>query len=226
MSQHTHHHRPQRFARRAAAVSAGAFALCLAGASPALADLGPIPAPDLSPVTDTLTPVTTVVDSVVPVSTTLQQVESDLGLTDTVSTAPKPSKPAPTTDETSTRTHKGTRHHSTTGTREARSEPLPGPAPVSPAYVPTWNLPAGQLPGLRSVTTGTTGVDAEAPAVAGQPASPARRAITLAGGAIEDLGDPATPLGRTLLIIVSTLAIGTLAGGHVKAAQDRLARSA
>jgi hypothetical protein len=226
MSQHTDQHRPKRLARRAATVSAGAFALCLAGASPALADLGPIPAPDLGPVTDTVSPVTDAVDPVVPVSTTVQQIEGELGLANSVTSSPTPASPTPTTVDSPTQTRSGTRHHAADRSRDTQPQRLPGPAAVSPAYVPDWNLPAGQLPGLRSVTTATAAADAEAPAVAGQPGSPAHRVITLAGGAIQDLGDPATPMGRTLLIIVSTLAIGTLAGGHVKAAQDRLAHTA
>jgi hypothetical protein len=228
MSQHTDRNRPKRLARRAATVSAGAFVLCLAGASPALADLTPIPEPDLSPVTDTLDPVTdpvtSAVDPVVPVDETVHQVEDELGVSDSTATAPTPPDTT-TTDGAGTTTTKHrtpTRDGKADRTRTARGHRLPGPAAVSPAYVPSWHLPAGELPGLRGVTMTQAAESAEPPALAGSPATD-HGIISLAGGTLQDLGDPGTPVGRTLLIVVSTLAIGTLAGGHVKAAQDRLA---
>jgi hypothetical protein len=217
MSQQTARSRTKHLTRRAAAVSAGAFALCLAAATPAMADLDPVPLPDISPVTDALAPVTDVVDPVVPVTKTIADVEKTVGVsTDTPTTKPKPkpdSKPtAGDRDTTSGKTRDGAdrqRQH-----REPFS--LPGRAAVSPAYVPTWTGSASDMPGLRSALA-----DAEAPAVAAA-ATPERSVISLAGGALQDLGDAGTPAGRTVLIIISTLVIGTLAGGHVKAAQDRL----
>lgn len=215
MSQQTARTRSNHFARRAAAVSAGAFALCLAGATPALADLDPVPLPDLSPVTDAASPVTDVVEPVVPVEETVADLEQKLGTTDTTTSTPKPhTKPVTSVVDTTT---------TTTPTRDARTghkqrKPFsdPGPAAVSPTYIPTWSGPASALPGLRSSVA-----DAAAPAVAA-PATPEHSVISLAGGTLKDLGDAGTPAGRTLLVIISTLTIGALAGAHVKAAQDRL----
>jgi hypothetical protein len=189
-----------------------------------MADLTPLPDPDLTPVTDALSPVTDVVDPVVPVSSTLTEVEQTAGIsTKTETTKPKPStKPStkPTSgnrDTTTSTSTRDSRHR--TAQRDAFRDP--GPAAVSPAYV--WSGPVADMPGLRSALE-TAALDAEAPAVAAA-ATPKHSVISLAGGTLRDMGDAGTPIGRTVLVIISTLTIGTLAGGHVKAAQDRLMAS-
>jgi hypothetical protein len=223
MSQQSSRNRPNHLARRAVAVSAGAFVLCLAGASPALADLAPVPVPDPSPVTDALSPVTDLVEPVVPVKETVKSVEQQLNDSGAVTTTePKPRTPKPTihdgdTTTTTTRHHRA-RHHEQRLSASKLME-------VPPTNYASWPGPVADMPGLRSAYTAAAADPVEAPAVAA-PAAPEHSVISLAGGTLRDLGDAGTPAGRTVLVILSTLAIGSLAGGHVKMAQERLTRLA
>jgi hypothetical protein len=228
MSQQTARTRTHRLARRAAAVSAGAFALCLAAATPAMADLDPLPDPDLTPVTDALSPVTDVVDPIVPVTDTLSQVEKTAGVTSKTDTVTKP-KPKPGTKTTGGDTDSGSTSGGTTRAGHHRHRTQGGVDIKSLMAVPpknyvSWPGPVADMPGLRNAYAASP-VDVEAPAVAAPAAATKHSVISLASGALQNATDPGTPAGRTLLVIISTLTIGTLAGGHVKAAQDRLTAS-
>ena len=217
MSQQTARTRPSLLARRAAAVSAGAFALCVAGATPAMADLDPGPLPDLSPVTEAVSPVTDVVDPVVPVTQTVTDVEKTIGVSrETPRSKPKPGTKPTDGDGTTTR-----KHAERAGRQDGQAVDIKSLMDVPPKNYASWPGPVADMPGLRNSWPAAV-ADVEAPALAA-PAEPRRSVISLAGGALQDLGDAGTPAGRTALVIVSMLVIGTLAGGHVKAAQDRLA---
>jgi hypothetical protein len=224
MSQQTARSRSHRLARRAAAVSAGAFVLCLAAATPAMADLDPLPDPDLSQVTDALSPVTDTVDPIVPVSDTVDTVEKTAGVTKTDTVTQPKTDTKTTTSKTDTTKSGNTTRDGADRQRTKSGVDIKSLMAVPPKNYVSWPGPVADMPGLRNAYA-VSPVDVEAPAIAAPATAPKHSVISLAGGALPDMGDPGTPAGRTLLVIISTLTIGTLAGGHVKAAQDRLMAS-
>jgi hypothetical protein len=168
-------------------------------------------------VTDTLGPVTDVVDPVVPVTETVDEVEKTAGTTDATTSGPKTRTPKTTKTDGDTTTQRSDR---TTPRHRGDRVDIKELMSVPPKNYASWPGPVADMPGLRSAWTDAA-PDVTAPAVAA-PAAPARDVISLAGGTLRDLGDAGTPAGRTLLVIISTLTIGALAGGHVKFAQDRM----
>jgi hypothetical protein len=204
-------------ARRVAAISGGTLVLCLAGAAPALAGTAdPVPLPDLSPVTHVVGPVLDTLEPVIPVHGIVHQASDQAGTDDPLAT-PKRShhhhahRPAVSPSHVTPPRHV---------VRAGHAKPAPG---VSGAGGFGWRVPLA-IDGFPTVPVATAPVveRVSPPTVAATPGT-AHRVASAAARAAHDLTDPGTPAGRTLLVVLGTMLVGTLAGGHVKVAQDQLA---
>lgn len=202
--------------RRAALISAGTVVLCLAGAAPALAGTGdPVPVPNLGPVAQTVKPVLDLLEPVVPVRVALHGVTQQAGLDDPLTTPRKHHHRQPSAHQQQAPTPAAPR---ATVRGTSHSRPVSHPAATSGATF-SWRLPSTPLDTLAGgTTTAPAPVTATPPSVA---ATPVQRITTAAAEAAQGL-DPRTPLGRTVLVILGTMLIGILSGGHLKTAQDRL----
>jgi len=217
MGKHALPRTPSR-ARRAAVVSTGTLLLCLCGAAPALADIGPVPVPD-------------------PVEDVVDQASDTLGIPNPIDTTEEATGTAKPTKDGDTRKHK---HHkagtdtdtttsklTTTDSKTTRTHnrfrpghfevrELPGPAPT---YTYTGS----------SMTTATKAFDAVRPpvtagAVGGSDVMAAGSSPTLirpSASILDGTGGEDGP--RVLIIGLAAMVLGGLSAGHIKVAQDRLA---
>jgi hypothetical protein len=189
-----------RATQRVAAVSAGAFVLCLGAAAPALATTGvPTPPPVPQPVSDA---VQTVAD--------IAGVPNPLG---TGSTTTKP------------RHHHHGLHANNPNVSFGATTTVSRPSrPTASKPTATYAPASYSLAGLRGVPTmRVAALDGRVPTVASKQ-QPARiaNAASIRAGAIP-LVPPTQDTTRILLVAVAVMALGGLTSGHLKLAQQRLA---
>jgi len=213
MGKHAQTRQPSRVAR-AAAVSTGTLLLCLCGAGPAFADIGPVPVPQ--PVDDAVTTVTDAagLDNPLDDSTTStdggkttrhakHKHHSQTKLVTSTLTAPK---------TTTTATSAKPRAHRQTPAVTPVSYPVGG-LRASALTTTTPVIETGRAP----VTAGSVPAAGQADTAAGAP----QRIRSAAATILDGTGGEEGP--RVILIGVAAMVLGGLSAGHIKVAQDRLA---
>jgi hypothetical protein len=187
-----------RTTQRVAAVSAGAFVVCLSAAAPALATTG-VPTPPPVPQ---------------PISGAVHTVSDIAGVPDPLAdtTTNKPRHHRHGLHTTKPRVSIGSNTQSSGPSRSTASAP-------TASYVPA----SYSLAGLRGVpATRAAALDGRIPTVA------SRQAVTrIAPAASSGIGaiplmPPTQDTTRILLVAVAVLFLGGLTSGHIKAAQQRL----
>lgn len=205
-----------RGAARVATVSAGAFALCLAAAAPALADVAPTPVPVLGSDPST---VTTPVTGGDPIGDLVKQVTKIAGVPDPLSSGSAKTK---TPRPKAVHRHR----HASAGSSSATSAPTqrkPAAPKASVAAAQSSMISPAVVPGLRRLPPayGEVYAPTTAPAVA-PPVRPHSAPISLATQAqhfVSALARDGVPATRLVAMILGTMIIGVLAGAHIRQMQ-------
>jgi hypothetical protein len=198
--------------RKAAAVSAGAVLLCLAGAGPALASTSPLPGPDGGVVA------TSIPEPPQPVLDLVHTVSKATGVPDPFAGTPK----AP-----------GTHHRNSHGTGPTLGHPrhhrhhqqqAPATVPATPPITAPAIAPSA-IPGLRGFPTTTTqlGTSVAPPNVAA-PKSATAQLAAVARSTVDALArDGGVPASRLLALVLGTMIVGLLGASHIRVAQGGIA---
>jgi hypothetical protein len=208
--------RPPSRARRVAVVSTGTLLLCLCGAGPAFADIGPVPVPE--PVDDAVATVTHAAGIDDPIADSTGSTDSDKTTkharhkhhSKTTLTKSKLTASTTTTKATSTRT-----------TDRTAAQHRSAPAPTS--YAISGLRAAPMTATTPSFATGRAPVTAGALPAAGQATAAGQtpQLITPAANILDGTGGEDGP--RVLLVGLAAMVLGGLSAGHIKVAQDRIA---